>query len=264
MKASENMDCCSVIEAEGGHAGFGNDEYRSADKRSLCVKLPLCRVLAPQSDLTWQNGRFRPRFRRDRRVAPPLLRRLLPSTDPHLLLCQRGGCFKAVRTSEPWSGFLPSGTPLTCRTCCSRFHSSSFCLWMSVSCASRSASALFASCSTCSTLSYFCTASCEEEHVRGLRGLLSEGEAVGRAYLSQSLHLLDLGAQSGFHAAYLLLAALQFFSQTLQALSLSCQSVLLLLHLRRVKLQFGLFLQHAVTFTRAEAVATNSSRRRFL
>lgn len=37
---------------------------------------------------------------------------------------------------------------------------------------------------------------------------------AGWMYLSQSLHFLDLDAQSGLHAAYFLLAALQFFFQS--------------------------------------------------
>lgn len=72
-------------------------------------------------------------------------------------------------------------------------------------------------------------------------------------YLSESLHLLDLGVESGFHAANFLLAALQLFPQLFQTLPLLCQSVLLLLQLCRVNLQFSLFLQHPIMLTRAEA-----------
>lgn len=144
-----------------------------------------------------------------------------------------------------------------CRTCCSRFHSCSFRLWMSVSCASCSASTLFASCSACSPFSYFWTASCQEQKMQGLHLTHNNVWNIRRGYLSEGLHLLDLGVESGFHAPNFLLAALQLFPQLFQTLPLLCQSVLLLLQLCRVNLQFSLFLQHPIMLTCAEASLLN-------
>lgn len=129
---------------------------------------------------------------------------------------------------------------LTCSTCCSRLGGSS------VRYASCSALVLFTSCSMVSPVLYFCIASCEDQTIGGvtLPPSLNIWKMAGCTYLSQSLHFLDLGAQSGLHAADLLLAALQFFFQSLQTLSLLRQSVLFLLQLCCPKLQVSLFLHH--------------------
>lgn len=146
---------------EGGHAGFGNVKYRSADKKSDFLRVTLLyKVIGFLSALTWQIGCFHLSYRCEWRVCSPLLRRLLRPTDPHVLL----------HVGELFGKLLPTaarpdpGPPLalTCRMCCSRFHGSSFCPSRSVRCASCSASMFLASCSAGSPFLYFCTASCED------------------------------------------------------------------------------------------------------
>lgn len=146
---------------------------------------------------------------------------------------------------------------LTCRTCCSRLGGSS------VRCASCSALVLFTSCSAGSPVLYFCKASCEDQTI-GAGGVtlppsLNIWKMAGCTYLSQSLHFLDLGAQSGLHAADLLLAALQFFFQSFQTLSLLRHSILSLLQLCCPKLQVSLFLHHNTYLYIASPTSLNKS-----